>query len=133
MKVREIKPTSEELRVMLETGFILREAADFEAAARVFQGCIEFMPESEVPLVGLGTVYLQKGDFDAALITCKSAKEVNPTSNYAKVHYAEALLFQKKREEAENELRQIIETSPDSTYSRTAKRLLEAADMITSN
>lgn len=130
MKVSEIKPSSEELRVMLETGFILREAARFDEALAVFQGCIELMPNSEVPRVGLGTVYLQKQDFGQALNVCKDALDLNPESNYARVHYAEALLFQDRRKEAEIELQKVIADSPNSAYTRTAENLLSAANLI---
>ncbi len=130
MKVDEIKPTGEELRVMLETGFILREAAKFDDAEAVFEGCIEFMPGSEVPVVGLGTCYLQKGDYENALTTCKNALELNPQSDYARVHYAEALLFQNQKELAEQELRKIIAESPNSTYSTTAQNLLIVAETL---
>ncbi len=132
MKVSELKPTSEELRIMLETGFILRESAKFDAAESVFLGCIEFMPDSEVPKVGLGTVFLQKGDFELAVLNCKNALELNPESDYARVHYGEALLFRNRRDEAEIELRMVIDKSPNSAYARTAQNLLDSADFLPS-
>ena len=130
MEVKEVKPTSKELRVMLETGFILRESAKFDDAEAVFQGCIEFMPDSEVPKIGLGTVYLQKGDYDSAVAICKDALDQHASSDYARVHYAEALLFQNKRTEAETELHKVIEASPNSTYATTAQNLLNAVDLM---
>lgn len=133
MNIRDIKPTNNELRVMLETGFILRESAKFKDAESVFQGCVEFMPDSEVPKVGLATVYLQKGDSDSAINIFKEALELNPESDYARVHYGEALLFQNKRSEAELELQKVIESSPNSTYSTTAQNLLNAADLMFDN
>ncbi|HQU82898.1 MAG TPA: tetratricopeptide repeat protein [Pyrinomonadaceae bacterium] len=130
MTLKEIPISNEELRVILETGFILREAARFDEAEKVFRGMIEFLPESDVPQVGLGTVFLQRGDFDSAQEICGKAIQTNPASLYARVHYAEALLFGKRREEAEMELREIISENPDSPHSQTAQALLEAADMI---
>ena len=130
MTIREISVSNEELRVMLETGYILREAARFNEAEAIFRGVMEFLPESEVPQVGLGTVYLQQGDFQRAEETCEKALELNPESLYARVHYAEALLFGRQRERAENELREIISGNPDSPHSQTAQALLEAADLI---
>lgn len=133
MTLKEISVSNEELRVMLETGYILREAARFDNAETVFRGVMEFLPESEVPQVGLGTVFLQKGDFEAAEEICEKALELNPESLYARVHYAEALLFGRQREKAENELREIIGENPDSPHSQTAQALLEAADLISPN
>lgn len=130
MTVKEIPISNEELRVLLETGYILREAAKFDDAEAVFRGVMEFMPDSEVPQVGLGTVFLQRGDFQTAEEICRSAVETNPTSLYARVNYAEAMLFGKKREQAENELKNIIAENPDSPHSHTAQALLDAADNI---
>jgi len=130
MTIAEIPVSSEELRVMLETGYILREAAKFEQAEAIFRGVMEFLPDSEVPQVGLGTVFLQKGDFGQAEEICEKALEQNPDSLYARVHYAEALLFGRQRSRAESELREIISGSPDSPHSQTAQALLDAADLI---
>jgi tetratricopeptide (TPR) repeat protein len=101
MTIAEISVSNEELRVMLETGYILREAAKFERAEAIFRGAMEFLPGSDVPQVGLGTVFLQKGDFQAAEEICEKALEMNPESLYARVHYADALLFGRQREKAE--------------------------------
>ena len=133
MTIKEISVSNEELRVMLEAGYILREAAQFSEAEAIFRGMMEFLPESEIPQVGLGTVYLQKGEFERAEEICEQALSINPESLYARVHYAEALLFGRQRERAENELREIISGDPDSPHSQTAQALLEAADLISPN
>ena len=133
MTIRKISVSNEELRVMLETGYILREAAKFDQAEAIFRGVMEFLPESEVPQVGLGTVFLQRGDFSTAEEICEKALELNPSSVYARVHYAEALLFGRQREKAENELHEIIANFSDSPHQQTAQALLEAADLISPN
>ncbi|HLM01270.1 MAG TPA: tetratricopeptide repeat protein [Pyrinomonadaceae bacterium] len=130
MKIKEIPVSDEELRVMLETGYILREASRFDEAEAIFRGVMEFLPDSEVPQVGLGTVFLQRGDFASAQKICQQALQTQPSSLYARVHYAEALLFGRQRDEAENELREIIGSAPDSPHSHTAQSLLDAADLI---
>lgn len=130
MKTSEISIGKDELRVMLETGYVLREAARFDEAETVFRAVMEFLPDSDVPQVGLGTVFLQKGDFESAREICETALGANPNSLYARLHYAEALLFERRREKAETELNGIIAADPDSPHSRTAKALLEAADLI---
>lgn len=130
MTIKEVPVSDQELRVLLETGYILREAARFDEAEAVFRGVIELLPDSEVPQVGLGTVFLQRGDFETAEDICRTAIETNPSSLYAKVHFAEALLFEKKRDEAEEILRTIISENPDSPHTNTAQALLDAADSI---
>lgn len=130
MKINDVSISDEELRVILETGYILREAARFDEAEAIFRGASELMPDSEVPTVGLGTVFLQKGDFSAAQSVCEQALRSQPLSLYARVHYAEALLFGKQREQAEAELQKVIQSAPDSPHSQTARALLAAADLI---
>jgi predicted Zn-dependent protease len=130
MKISDVTISDEELRVMLETGYILREAAKFAEAEAIFRGVMELMPDSEVPQIGLGTVFLQKGDFAAAQNICEQALRSQPSSLYARVHYAEALLFGKYREQAETELQKVIKSAPDSPHAQTAQSLLDAADLI---
>lgn len=130
MTLSEISVDDEQLRVMLETGYILREAAKFDEAEAVFRGVIELMPDSEVPRVGLGTVYLQRGDFAEAESICRQAFEDHPDSDYAHVHYGEALLFGQHREKATTELLELIRKNPDSPHARTAQALLDAADIV---
>jgi tetratricopeptide (TPR) repeat protein len=130
MNIKNIQIAKSDLQVMLETGFILREAAKFQEAEAVFRGVMELMPESEVPNVGLGTVFLQRGDFAAAKEIYQAAINLNPESLYARLHYAEALLFSGEREKAEAALLEIIAIDADSPQSQTARALLEAADII---
>lgn len=130
MSLREVSVDAEQLRVMLETGYILREAARFDEAEAVFRGVAELMPDSEVPRVGLGTVFLQRGNFAEAVAICGQACKDYPDSDYARVHYGEALLFANQRDEAETELLELIRKKPDSPHTKTAQALLDAADIV---
>ena len=131
-RLSQVTPTDAELRVMMESGFVLREAGKFDDAEAVFRGVMELLPESDVPRVALGTVELQRGRFESAQAACEEALRLRPESLYARVHRAEALLFQRRREEAEAELREVISADAGSPHSRTARALLDAADMICS-
>jgi len=130
MKLTEIKPGDEELRVILESGFVLRDAGRLDDAEAVFAGMIELLPKSELPHVALGTIKLQRGNFGEAQAACEKGLSLKPGSLYARVHRAEALLFQGRRGEAEAELQEVIATDPQSPHSRTAQALLDAADLI---
>lgn len=130
MKLDHVKPSDQELRVILEAGFALRYARRLDEAADIFNGVMALMPESDVPRVALGTVELERGKFAAAQAACEEALRRDPQSLYARVHRAEALLFQRKRDEAETELNSVIAADPESPHSRTARALLEAADLI---
>ncbi len=130
MSLKNIQVRKNDLQVMLEAGFILREAAKFQQAETIFRGVMELIPDSEVPKVGLGTVFLQRGDFSGAKEIYESAIELKPESLYARVHYAEAMLFAGEREKAEASLLEIIAADSDSPHSQTARALLDAADII---
>jgi predicted Zn-dependent protease len=132
MRLCEVQADDEELRVILEAGYVLREAGRLDDAEKVFRGAIALMPASDVPRVALGTVHLQRGRFADAQAACEEALRHCPESLYARVHYAESLLFQQKRAEAEAELSVVIAADPDSPHSRTARALLEAASLICS-
>lgn len=130
MRVEEIKVGEEELRVMIESGLVLREAGRLDEAEKIFEGVNELVPHSDVPLVALSSIAARRGNFERALQLCNKALQEVPESLYARVNRAEILLYQQKREEAENELREIIEADPDSPHSRTAQLLLDVARMI---
>jgi predicted Zn-dependent protease len=130
MRLSDTRAGDEELRVVLEAGFVLREAGRLDEAEAVFRGVAELLPEADVPRVALGTVELQRGRFEEAQAACEEALRLRPESLYARVHRAEALMFRRRREEAEAELRGVIASEPDSPHSRTARALLDAADLI---
>lgn len=130
MNLNAVQPTDDELRVMLEAGFVLREASRFEEAEAIFRGVAELLPEADVPRVALGTVELQRGRFAQAESLCREALKSNPDSLYARVHHAESLLFLRQRAEAEAELQEVIRRDAASPHSRTARALLSAADII---
>ncbi|WP_352431789.1 tetratricopeptide repeat protein [Pyrinomonas sp.] len=130
MRFNEVRIADETLRVMLEAGALLRDAGRLEEAEKILRGVHEFAPTSDVPLVGLGKLELQRGRCVEALAFYDEALRLHPESAYARVHRAEALLVQGKREEAETELRELIEQDPTSPHARTAQALLDAADLI---
>jgi tetratricopeptide (TPR) repeat protein len=130
MNFSYVQPSDGELRVMLEVGFLLREASRFDDAKSIFNGVKELIPDSDIPRVGLGTVELQRGNFELAQIACEDALRVKPDSLYAKVHHAESLLFQRKRDEAEAELNLVIAGDANSPHSRTAQALLDVAHLF---
>ena len=130
MKFSDVQTSDQELRLILELGFVLRDAGRLDEAETVFRGMKELLPDSEIPAVVLGTIHLRRGRFVEAQELCAEAARLRPDSLYARVQYAEALLFQQQRGEAETVLREIIATDPKSPHSRTAQALLDAAELI---
>lgn len=130
MKAETVKTNDEELRVMLESGLVLRQAGRLDEAEKIFRGVRELAPDSDVPLVALSSIAARRNDFDEAMRLCEEALRQDPNSLFARVNHAEILLYQKKRGEAEAELREIVENHPDSPHSRTAQSLLDVAQMM---
>ena len=130
MKFSEVSPTDEELKLLLEVGFVLRESGRFTDAATIFRGAAEFLPGSVVPQVALGTVYLQQGLFASAEATLAEVLQSHPESSYARFHYAEALLFQQRREEGIAQLESLCAKEVDPPQQRAAQALFEIADLI---
>lgn len=130
MRLEDVKASDEELRLILEAGFVLRDAGRFAEAERVFRGVGEMLPRADVPRVALSSVALGQGRPAEALAACEEALRLQPSSLYARVHYAEALLFVGRREQAEAELHAVIAEAPDSPHGRTARALLDAAGLI---
>ncbi len=129
MKVETVKTSSDELRVMLESGLVLREAGRLDEAEKIFLGVCEIVPDSDVPLVALSSIAARRNDFDEALRLCEEAIRHQPSSLFARVNHAEVLLYQEKTEEAVAELREIVEIDPESPHSRTAQSLLNVVKM----
>lgn len=130
MRLEDVKTSEEELRVMIESGLVLREAGRLDEAEKIFRGVNELVPHSDVPLVALSSIAARRGNFDEALRLCDKALQEMPESLFARVNRAEILLYQQRREEAEVELREIIEIDPQSPHSKTAEVLLDVAQMI---
>lgn len=130
MEFAQVKTEAGELRVMLESSLVLREAGRLDEAETIARGVRELAPQSDVPLVILSTLAARRGDFDAALDLSEQALGREPGSVFARVQHAEVLLYQGRRERAESELREIIQTAPDSPHRKTAEALLEAAQML---
>ncbi len=133
MNFSQVKTSDEELRVMLESGLVLREAGRLDEAEKIFLGVRELVPKSDVPLVALSSLAVRRGDFDEALRLCEEALKTDPESVFARVHHAEVLLYQQKREEAIAELKSIIEAAPESPHTQTARALLDATQLMEQN
>ena len=133
MNFSQVKTSDEDLRVMLESGLVLREAGRLDEAEKIFSGVRELVPKSDVPIISLSSVAVRRGNFDAALRLCEEALTVDPDSIFARVYHAEILLYQRRRAEAEAELREIIKFAPESPHAQTARALLDAARLMEQN
>src|SRR5215510_8737374 len=97
---------TEDLRLMLEAGYLYLAMRRFKEAREVFEGVCALAPESDVPLVALGNVSFVETKFDEAIKTYKKAIEIMPKSAFAKAYLGEALFFNNQKADSEEVLKE---------------------------
>lgn len=118
----------DETALLMEAGFILREARRFEEARDVFSGVRALQPSNEVPEVALGTIAFHEGNHDEARRHYRKALEINPKSAYALAHLGETEIFARNKDLARQHLKKALELDPRGSYGKLARSLLTVAD-----
>lgn len=126
-----VTPSSEELALLMEAGFLYRDLRKHDEAREVFKGVRALAPKSDAPEVALGTVAFEQGDFDGAEKHYRHALELNPRSAWAYAHLGELALFQTDKERARAYLNIAIHLDPRGDYGKLARALLDFVDVVT--
>jgi len=116
---------TEDLRLMLESGYFYLAMRRFKEAKEVFEGVCTLAPESDVPLVALGNVSFVETKFDEAIKTYKKALDLAPKSAFAKAYLGEALFFNNQKADAEETLKEASKMDPHGKSGEFARSLLE--------
>ena len=114
------------LGLMMEAGYILLGMQRYKEAKEVFEGVTVMAPDSDIPLVALGSVEFCQGKFPLALKNYKTALKKDPKSTYAKAYMGEALFFMGKKKEAVETLAKISKSDKDGRAGDFAIALLDA-------
>ena len=125
-----INPSKEEIAMLMEAGFICRDAKKFQEARDLFTGVRALLPKSDAADVALGTVFFQQSDFDTAITHYQRALEKNPRSAYAYAHLGEAYLFKLEKEKARSYLQKAIELDARGSSGSMARHLLTLAESL---
>jgi tetratricopeptide (TPR) repeat protein len=125
-----IDPPAEELHVLLEAGFLYRDARMWDYARDIFQGVRSLRPQSDVPEVGLGTVAFQQGKFDVARKHYLRALERNPDSAFAQAHLAELSLFERNKDRAREHAAEALRLDPDGPFGGLAREVVHLAEVV---
>ena len=120
-----IQVPSEDLRILLESGYLYLGMQRYKEATEVFEGVVALAPKSEVPLVALGNVYCVQARFDQAIKTYKEALEVEPQSAFATAYMGEALFFKGEKDKAVEVLEKASKMEPDGKSGEFARSLLD--------
>jgi len=126
----DVVVSKKELALLMEAGFVYRDAEKFQEAREVFSGVRALAPKSEVPEVALGTVSFQAREFDDAVKHYQNALELNPRSAYAYAHLGEAELFRKNKDAARSSLKKALELDPKGEFGKMARSLTSLADQV---
>ena len=103
-------------------------AGHFPEAREIFTGVQALRPDSEIPLVALGTVAFEEGNFPEAIKKYRDALRLKPGSAHAYAQLAEAQIFQRDTEGARASLAKAISLDPRGQTANFARALLVLAD-----
>jgi Putative Zn-dependent protease, contains TPR repeats len=120
-----IQVPSEDLRLLMEAGYLYLGMQRFQEAKEVFEGVIVLAPSSEVPVVALGNVYCVQGKFDQAIKTYEKALELDSKSAFAKAYLGEALFFKGEKDKAHQALEEASRLDPQGKSGEFARSLLD--------
>lgn len=101
-----------DLALMMECGYILVGMQRFAEARQVFEGVAALAPDSEIPVVAIGSVAFCEGKFRDAVKQYQKAIKQNPQSPFARAYLGEALFFSGDTDEA---VRALTAVSHDDT------------------
>jgi tetratricopeptide (TPR) repeat protein len=116
----------ENLGLMMEAGYVYLGMQRFKEARDVFEGVTSLAPESEIPLIALGSVDFCQGKFTNAIRRYKKALKLDAESLYAKAYMGEALFFRGKKAEAVKQLEEVNRLDPKGRAGDFARALLDA-------
>lgn len=120
--------STDDVIFLMEAGYIYLNMGRFTEAKEIFEGVVEVRPDSDVPRVALGNVFHAQGKFlDAARVHRETLKDM-PNSARAHAGLAECLIFQKKTDQALEELKKAVEMEPGSDVANYARTLMDAID-----
>lgn len=118
----------EHLALMMEAGYIMLGMRRFKEAGEIMDGIAVMAPDSDIPLIALGSVAFCQGKFRTAIKEYDMAIKLNPVSMFAKAYKGEALFFLGKTKEAREQLSQVAKEDEGGKAGAFAKALLDAID-----
>jgi tetratricopeptide (TPR) repeat protein len=125
-----VTPGRDEVALLMEAGFIYRDAKRFNEAREVFAGVRALQPSNEVAEVALGTVAFHEGNHEMARKHYRRALEINPQSAFALAHLGETEIFAKNKDAARQHLKKALELDPRGSFGAMARTLLAIADQV---
>jgi Tfp pilus assembly protein PilF len=116
----------EDIRLLLEAGYLYYHMNRLEEAREVFEGIIPLAPKSELPHIALAVLHFGQGRHEEAERAFKAGVELKPDSAFALANYGDFLHFHHRIAEAMSALNRAIELDPNGPNGRLARSLIEA-------
>lgn len=120
-----IRITTDEKRFLMETALLLRDTGRLDESSVVFEALVDLVEDRHFPLIGLGSIAFERGEFDHAVERFEEAVAAAPTSALAHAHLGEALAFAHHREEATLELQKAVQLDPAGTNGGNMARTIQ--------
>jgi Flp pilus assembly protein TadD len=126
----DLQVSPDEVGLLMEVGFICRYTRRFAEAREVFGGVRALRPQSEIPMVALGTVAFDQGQFEAAIVDYQKAIQINPQSSYAYAHLGEAQIFNLDHAGARISLKKALEFDRNAEFTPFVHSLLALMEVV---
>jgi tetratricopeptide (TPR) repeat protein len=123
-----IKLSTEELKLLLEAGYVLIDRREFAKAKEVFEGVVAVGQAADVARMGLAQVLMIEGNAKEAEKQLKEAAKANPKSAHVHAQLGELYHTMGKKEEALAALKQAEGLDPNGSAGRYARSVREAVE-----
>jgi predicted Zn-dependent protease len=124
-----VEVTDQELKALLEVGFLHRERGEVKQAREVFEGVLALRPDLGVAKVGLANVLQLGGDDAGAEAVLREAAEAQPDNAFVQQQLGELLHTLGRKEDALAALDKAIELDaggPNAAAAQAIKDVVEA-------
>lgn len=128
MSIEDIKPDVGQLKFLCEAGQFLVSNGRFLEACDLFQGVIALAPKRAIGYTLLGDAYMNWEKYDDSVNAHEKAVALDPGNTFARVSYAQALLFKKQKDKAMTELKTVVEKDPNGADGALARNLIKAVE-----
>lgn len=116
----------EDLRLLMETGYLYFNMKRLDEAREVFEGIVPLAPKSEAPHIALALLHYTQNRHEDAEREFRLSLELQPNSAYALANYGDFLFFHQRNAEALDALNRAITLDPNGPDGKLARSLLEA-------
>ncbi len=125
---QKVRPNVEQLKFLLEAGQYFASRSRMAEACDIFNGVITLAPERSIGWTLLGDALMNWEKFDESLKAHEKALQIDPESTFARVYYAQTLLFKRQKDKAVAELKKVLEKDPNGSDAVLAKHLMKGVE-----